>query len=118
MRPVALEIEGFGAFRDRTVVDFEDADLFAIGGATGHGKSTLIDAICFALYGKVPRYGERDLAPVITLGTNEAKVSLVFDLGAQRYVATRIVQRNTGKAGAKTRAVRLERVEETGNEPL
>jgi exonuclease SbcC len=116
MRPVTLEIEGFGAFRERTVVDLSDADLFAIVGATGHGKSTLIDAICFALYGKVPRYGERDIAPAITLGTNEAKVSLTFDLGTERYVATRVLRRKPDGNGATTRALRLERCEDTGTE--
>ena len=116
MRPVTLEIEGFGAFRDRTVVDLSDADLFAIVGATGHGKSTLIDAICFSLYGKVPRYGERDIAPAITLGTNEAKVSLTFDLGRERYVATRVLRRKPDGNGAATRGLRLERLDDTGNE--
>jgi exonuclease SbcC len=116
MRPVTLEIEGFGAFRDRTVVDLSDADLFAIVGATGHGKSTLIDAICFSLYGKVPRYGERDIAPAITLGTNEAKVSLTFDLGRERYVATRVLRRKPDGNGATTRGLRLERLDDTGNE--
>lgn len=112
MRPVTIELEGFGAFRDRTVVDLADTDLFAIVGATGHGKSTLIDAICFALYGRVPRHGAGEIAPVITLGANEAKVSFTFDLGPSRYVAARLLRRD--KSGAKTRAVRLETVVESG----
>ena len=73
--------KGFAAFRERTTVDFRDAELFAIVGATGHGKSSLIDAICFALYGKVPRHGEHDIAPVMTLGCNETRVSFTFELG-------------------------------------
>ncbi len=109
MRPVSLELEGFGAFRDRTVVDLADADVFAIVGATGHGKSTLIDAICFALYGKVPRHGERDIAPVMTLGCNETKVSFAFELGGSTYVATRVLRRKARGQGAETRAARLER---------
>jgi exonuclease SbcC len=113
MRPLRLELEGFGAFRDRTTVDLSGADLFAIVGATGHGKSTLIDAVCFALYGKVPRHGERDIAPVVTLGANEARVAFTFELGGRRYVATRVLRR--GDKGAKTRGARLELVADDGS---
>ena len=51
MRPVRLELEGFTAFRERTVVDFAGVDLFALTGPTGAGKSSVIDAMIFALYG-------------------------------------------------------------------
>ena len=57
MRPLALEIEGFSSFRDATTVDLLDAELFVLSGPTGAGKSSVIDAIVFALYGNVPRYG-------------------------------------------------------------
>jgi exonuclease SbcC len=114
MRPITLELEGFGPFRDPTVVDFDDAHLFAIVGPTGHGKSTLIDAICFALYGSVPRHGERVIAPVVTLGAAEAKVSLTFALGPRRYRIVRIVRRNAEGGGAKTRAARLEELAADG----
>src|SRR5258708_29789612 len=68
MRPVELVMHGFGPFRDEVTVDFADAELIAIVGPTGHGKSSIIHAICFALYGRVPRHGDKDIAPVITLG--------------------------------------------------
>jgi exonuclease SbcC len=115
MRPLQLELQGFGPFRDLTVVDFDDTHLFAIVGPTGHGKSTLIDAICFALYGSVPRHGEKTIAPIVTLGAAEAKVSLTFALGARRYRITRVVRRNAEGAGAKTRAARLEELGADGH---
>ena len=114
MRPVTLELQGFGPFRDLTTVDLDNAELFAIVGPTGHGKSTLIDAICFALYGRVPRHGEREIAPVVTLGAAEAKVSLTFALGAQRYRVTRVVRRKPDGVGASTRGVRLEALHDDG----
>jgi DNA repair protein SbcC/Rad50 len=114
MRPVALELAGFAAFRERTAVDFRDAELFAIVGATGHGKSSLIDAISFALYGKVPRHGERDIAPVMTLGCNETRVSFTFELAGSSYVATRILRRKASGDGATTRALRLELIRPDG----
>ena len=114
MRPVELVMQGFGPFRDRVTVDFADADLIAIVGATGHGKSSIIDAICFALYGRVPRHGDKDIAPVITLGAAEAQVKLTFTLGDRRYLASRVVRRNADGVGAKTRALRLEEVHDDG----
>jgi exonuclease SbcC len=114
MRPLDLELEGFAAFRERTTVDFRDADLFAIVGATGHGKSSLIDAISFALYGKVPRHGERDIAPVMTLGCNETRVAFTFELAGASYVATRVLRRKPAGDGATTRALRLELVHDDG----
>jgi exonuclease SbcC len=54
-----LTLAGFGPYKNEQVVDFErfeDAGLFLITGKTGAGKSSILDAICFALYGSVPRY--------------------------------------------------------------
>src|SRR6185436_1255221 len=55
LKPLRLELEGFTSFRDGTVLELEGLDLFAITGPTGAGKSSLIDAMVFALYGQVPR---------------------------------------------------------------
>ena len=69
MRPVSITAEGFTAFRDAVTVDFTGADFFALVGPTGSGKSSVLDAICFALYGIVPRYDDdRLVAPSITQG--------------------------------------------------
>ncbi|NEW29121.1 AAA family ATPase [Nocardia cyriacigeorgica] len=57
MRLHRLEITAFGPFADTTVVDFDTlgADgLFLLHGHTGAGKTTVLDAIAFALYGRVP----------------------------------------------------------------
>ena len=107
MRPEALELEGFTVFRKPTRVDFADADLFAFTGATGAGKSSLIDAMIFALYGSIPRLDERAVAPVISQGRRDARVRLDFALGEQRYTAVRVVRRGRG-ASASTREARLE----------
>jgi exonuclease SbcC len=107
LRPERLEIEGFASFRGRTIVDFADAELFVLFGPTGAGKSSIIDAITFALYGTIPRYGDaRLVAPIISQGMNEARIRLDFTLGGERYSAVRVVRR-TAK-GATTREARLE----------
>jgi exonuclease SbcC len=100
---------GFACFREPTTISFADVEYFAIVGPTGSGKSTIIDAMLFALYGSVPRWEDRRtvhlaLAPTVNRGT----VRLVFDVGAERYVIARELRRT--KNGANVRNVRLERL--------
>ncbi|WP_433462586.1 AAA family ATPase [Spirillospora sp. CA-128828] len=57
MRLHRLEIAAFGPFSGTEVIDFDalsDAGLFLIQGRTGAGKTSILDAVCFALYGQVP----------------------------------------------------------------
>jgi exonuclease SbcC len=107
MRPTRLELEGFTAFRDRTVVDLDGVDLFALCGPTGAGKSSVIDAITFALYGSVPRLDVGSVAPVVAQNGLEARVRLDFTVGDDAYVAVRVV-RVTKAGGATTKEARLE----------
>ncbi|GIG60208.1 hypothetical protein Lfu02_45800 [Longispora fulva] len=111
MRPLRLDIAGFTVFREPATLDLTGADLFALVGPTGSGKSTLLDAICFALYGTVPRSGKRGgVGGVLGPSAAEARVRLVFESGGQRYVASRVVRR-VGKAGApQTKHAGLERL--------
>ncbi|MFN3219118.1 MAG: AAA family ATPase [Acidimicrobiales bacterium] len=108
MRPLRLEMKGFGPFREPTVVDFTDVDLVALVGPTGAGKSSIIDAITFALYGSVVRYDDRSaVAPAVNQLSTEARVMLDFEVEGTEYRAVRVVRRTAG--GASTREARLER---------
>jgi exonuclease SbcC len=112
MRPVLLEMTGFASFRDKTEVSFEDTDYFALVGPTGAGKSTVIDALTFALYGSVARWDHEGLvSPALAPTANRATVRLVFDAGGTRYHVVREVRRGGGKKPTvSVKNVRLERL--------
>lgn len=112
MRPVRIELEGFSAYRSRVVVDLSrllDADtaFFSLTGATGAGKSSLVDAMVFALYGRIPRLGAREVAPVISAGADRSRVRLDFEADGDVYTAVREVRR-TKSGGASVKEARLQ----------
>src|SRR3954463_15456005 len=103
MRPVRLEVHGFAALREPTVVDFVGAEYFALVGPTGSGKSTVIDALTFALYGTVPRWdnvraGRRALGRGWGLrpgpGLPRGVVGMVLAGRGSRHVAARELRRS------------------------
>ena len=55
MRPINLKMKAFGSYINPDPIEFEknlrDEKIFLIHGATGAGKTTILDAMCFALYG-------------------------------------------------------------------
>ncbi|MEV0560072.1 SMC family ATPase [Dactylosporangium sp. NPDC050588] len=108
MRPIRLDLDGFTVFRRPTTVDFTDTDFFALVGPTGSGKSTILDAITFALYGTVPRWGDRRaIANALAPSATEARVRFVFESAGVRYVLARVVRRD-GKGAVSTKHAGLE----------
>ncbi|MEX2274201.1 MAG: SMC family ATPase [Actinomycetota bacterium] len=91
MRPIRLELKGFTSFRDEAAIDFTDLDLFAIVGPTGSGKSSLLDAITYALYGEVARIDGRrgSIKEMVSQGQPRMAATLEFSTGEDRLRITR-----------------------------
>ncbi|RUR03489.1 AAA family ATPase [Labedella endophytica] len=90
MRITRLSFTGFGPYRDEQTIDFrafEDDGIYLIGGRTGAGKSTILDAVCFALYASVPRFekGEARLRSDHSAPTDPTWVELEFSAGGREY---------------------------------
>ncbi|MCY4725987.1 SMC family ATPase [Nocardioides sp. STR2] len=120
MRLHHLQVVGFGPFADPVSVDFDalsDAGLFLLSGPTGAGKSSVLDAVCFALYGDVP--GDRAAAK--RLRSDHAaddvapRVVLEATLSGRRFridrspAWTRPKKRGTGTTTEQARVVISER---------
>jgi len=112
MLPLQLRMENFGSFREPTTVDFADADYFALVGPTGAGKTTVIDAICFALYGTVPRWGKENVvALALAPSASSGRVALVFESGGRRYGAVRVLTRSGRRGTVGTKEARLDELD-------
>ncbi|MBF6599565.1 MAG: SMC family ATPase [Dehalococcoidia bacterium] len=103
MRPRNLRLAGFTCYSDPIEIDFTDLDLFVISGPTGSGKSTLIDAICYALYGRVPRGDGRKTTSLISHNRDNMRVALDFEAGGERYRVSRGINttRKTARDGSE-----------------
>ncbi|WP_308465659.1 SMC family ATPase [Rathayibacter soli] len=90
MRINRVTITGFGPYKDEQTVDFDayaDDGIFLIGGKTGAGKSSILDAICYALYNGVPRYDDTEarLRSDHCGPDDPTLVTLEFTVGELRY---------------------------------
>lgn len=96
MRPIRLKIKGINSFQEEQLIDFEtltQAGIFGIFGPTGSGKSTILDGITLALYGKLSRNSSN------YINVNEEKASVVYEFiiaGAEEktYQVSREFKRN------------------------
>lgn len=110
MRLLRLDLDGFGTFRGPTSLDFSDTDYFALVGATGSGKTTIIDAICFALYGSAPRWPRRNMISLAMAPTvGHTRVVLVFESDGGAFAASRVLARSA-RGAVTTREARLVRL--------
>jgi exonuclease SbcC len=89
MRPVCLRLKGFTSFKEETTVSFAHLDRFAVCGPTGAGKSSLFDALTFALFAHAPRIDTGKLVDLVSLGRTCFSVGLDFSIAGRTYRVTR-----------------------------
>lgn len=101
MKPIKLTFKGINSFSEETVIDFEKLTkngIFGIFGDTGSGKSTILDCINFALYGRVERSKEK--LDIINYRCDGAEVEFEFDVlsdGKRRkYTVERSLKKKSG----------------------
>ncbi len=94
MIPVQLTLQNFMAYQTPQTLDFSDWHVACLTGENGAGKSSLLDAITWALWGKARTRLDDDL---IHLGADEMSVEFIFALGEATYRVLR--RRKMGKRG-------------------
>ncbi|MBD2715474.1 AAA family ATPase [Microvirga sp. STR05] len=90
MKILRVRFCNLNSLRGEHTVDFSlsplaDAGLFAITGATGAGKTTILDAITLALYGQVPRHETTGPEQVMSHGTGESWAEVEFEVNGRHY---------------------------------
>ena len=110
MRPLSLAIEGLTSFREPQEIDFSKLDLFVITGPTGAGKSSILDAMTFALFGRVARVNSHEMRDLISHGCADMRVRLDFQVDGAHYRVAR-------RMGRSRHDVSLERIVNGGSTP-
>lgn len=94
MRPIRLSLQYFGSYTDKQTIDFDllgTKGLYLITGDTGSGKTTIFDAILYALYGSMSgKYRSKDtMRSTLAQETDKTEVELVFEFNGTQYTVTR-----------------------------
>ena len=100
MRILRVHIYNLNSLRIKRTIDFtvsplSDTGIFAITGDTGAGKSTILDGITLALYGKIAR--NKDVKEVMSFGAVECHAEVEFSVKGVTYMAGWRMHRARGK---------------------
>ena len=92
MRLIELRLKNLNSLKGEWHIDFCDPaflneGIFAITGQTGAGKTTILDAICLALYSQTPRLGDitGSTNEIMTQGTGECSAEVIIEIDSKRY---------------------------------
>ncbi|MGL5278507.1 MAG: SbcC/MukB-like Walker B domain-containing protein [Cetobacterium sp.] len=105
MRPIRLEITGLQSFSKKQIVDFDaltTLGLFGIFGETGSGKSTILDALIFAIFDEIPRtMGNKgkNIRPCLNQDSDILEVYFKFALGKDIFEITRCYKKKFSRKG-------------------
>ena len=97
MRPLELRLSGFRSYRAERVVPFREMDIVAIIGDTGAGKSSLLEAMTWALYG-ASTWAKKTSTEFLAHGAKRMTVALEFEAAGECWQVTRSFARAGGTA--------------------
>lgn len=106
MRPLILSLTGFRSYTAATVIDFTGKSSVAVIGDTGAGKSSILEAITYALYGRCS--WNAVVQPLLADGAKAMQVDLTFTHDGQRWLASRSLRKT---AASTTPTHRLENLD-------
>jgi exonuclease SbcC len=119
MKPVQLIFGGLGPYRDKVEIDFSELDalgLYLIVGETGAGKSTIFDAMTYALYGDLANGRPTKLLVSDHPGRVQPFVDFTFDLESRRFRVRRTL--DDGRQKSKPGDQRIEELSAGGLAPV
>lgn len=110
MKILKINIKNLNSLKSKHAIDFEhpliaSSGLFAITGAIGAGKTTILDAITLAMYGRTSRRHEKE---VMTKGTGDCFAEVEFEVQDQRYRAKWSQHRSRHKADGRLQTPKRE----------
>ncbi len=118
MIPIRLELKNFMSYgADVPVIDFSGMHTLCLSGENGHGKSALLDAMTWSLWGE-SRAGKNKHDELVRIGADEMSVHFTFEMNGQRY---RVVRKRSKKAGGNLWQLQAETPDQglgTGWHPL
>ncbi|WP_416826093.1 AAA family ATPase [Ectobacillus polymachus] len=124
MKPIQLTMTAFGPYKQRETIDFTELGehrLFSISGNTGSGKTTIFDAICYALYGEASGEERNDANMLRSHFADDdtyTNVTLSFEMHRKTYYIKRqMAHRKEGNKTATGGSVELYEVVENENIP-
>ena len=125
MKILELRFKNLNSLYGEWVIDFTDPEyvsngIFALTGPTGAGKSTILDAICLALYGATPRLGKitKSGNEILSRQTGECYAEVLFESQAGRFLCHWSQHRSRKKADGDLQTPKHEISEGTGEKKI
>lgn len=124
MKPLILKMTAFGPYKECETIDFRELEgrgLFAISGPTGSGKTTIFDAICFALYGKASGEERDDKSLRSDFADDQVytEVELQFETAGDTYrIMRRMAHVKAGNKSATGDRIELFRLSDGKEQPV
>src|SRR5437763_413246 len=104
MIPQRVKLKGFLCYKEEQEICFDGASLWLLAGGNGSGKSTVFDALTYALFGH-HRGGSQDAHELINKDSDRALIEFDFSLDGHHYQVCRTLQRTKQSRGRGTQQV-------------